>query len=48
MVTLQAVGSKPAAAVMVAAAAAVAAAAEEEVLEAVHAFEVCGVAKEIV
>ena len=42
MVTLQAVGSKPAAAVMVAAAA------EEEVLEAVHAFEVCGVAKEIV
>ena len=41
MVTLQAVGSKPAAAVMVAAA-------EEEVLEAVHAFEVCGVAKEIV
>ena len=43
MVTLQAVGSKPAAAVMVAAAAA-----EEEVLEAVHAFEVCGVAKEIV
>ena len=40
MVTLQAVGSKPAAAVMVAA---------PEVAEAapVHAFEVCGVAKEI-
>ena len=37
MVTLQAVGSKPAA-VMVAAA---------EVPEAVHDFEVCGVAKEI-
>ena len=38
MVTLQAVGSKPAAAVMVAAV---------EVAEAVPAFEVCGVAKEI-
>jgi hypothetical protein len=39
MVTLQAVGSKPAAAVMVAAA--------EVAAEPVHAFEVCGVAKEI-
>ena len=41
MVTLQAVGSKPAAAVMVAAPAA------EVAAEPVHAFEVCGVAKEI-
>ena len=40
MVTLQAVGSKPAAAAVMVAAA--------EVAEAVHAFEVCGVAKEIV